>query len=84
MSGTYKIGSAETFTSFTMCDEQIRTFKTEKSMKLWKKLHYKKCKMCQNAEVIGTFTKTDIDHDKGNTVNSYLNKFNKKYMPKSI
>lgn len=80
MSGTYKIGSAETFTSFTMCDKQIRTFKTEKSMKLWKKLHYKKCKMCQNADNVTTITNTDLDYHKGDTVNSYLNKFNKKYI----
>jgi hypothetical protein len=80
MSGTYKMGNAETFTSFSPCDKQIRTFKTENSAKLWKKLHCKKCKICQNAQVITTFTDADIDTHKGDTMNSYLNNFNKRYV----
>jgi len=80
MSKTYMMGNAETFTSFSPCDKQIRTFKTENSMKLWKKLHYKKCELCKNAEVHTSITKTDIYFNDGNTINSSLNRFNKRYV----
>lgn len=80
MSGTFMMGNAETFTIYTVCNEQIRTFKTEKSVKLWKKLHCKKCKMCQNADEVTTTTNTDLDYHKGDTINSYLNNFNKNYI----
>ena len=74
MSGKYKMGDAQMFTSFTKCDEQVRLFKNEKSMKLWKKLHYKKCEMCRHAEEVTSFTKTDIHQGDGTTMNSHLNK----------
>jgi hypothetical protein len=74
MSGKYKMGDAAIFTISTTCDGQVRHFKTEKSIKLWKKLHYKKCEICRHSEEIMTFTNTDIHHGDGTTMNSHLNK----------
>ena len=60
------------------CDDQTRTFSNEKTMKLWIKLHDKKCEICRNlSKTTNHVFKAKINGTKGETTQAYLDNFNK-------
>lgn len=79
MSGkSYCNGGAFNIIRHSACDGKMRTFSSEKTEKLWVKLHDKKCEICRTASTkISNVYKSNLRAMKGETTKAYLDNFRK-------